>query len=440
MFEQLKAHCRFHSYTQFEAYLNSLGLFHMDFELDRIKLAVSKLFPKGLPYHTAQIIGTNGKGSTAHFLASLARAHALPDGLFTSPHLLTLRERIRVRGQMLPEAEWLVCANIVDAVQSPTSGERLTYFEFVFALALVVFARAGIKLAVLEAGLGGEYDATSAVPADLVLFTPISFDHEQILGDTLAEIAATKAGGVRPGQILLTAAQPPEALAAMKAKAGKVGNRLLKPTPNQKFNYALGMLGHQQTENALLALTGYMQLAEKLAWPVHKPAIVRALKTTFVPGRLQMINPIFEKPAILLDGAHNSHAFEALHKNISLYGLRPRCIIFNCMSDKHLDAAMPLLPLWTSGPIFIPPIENNPRACEPSRLAAELGPQAIAVDSLKEALRRAALEPALDCPPTPQRQLPLELSSPILICGSLYLLGDFFRLHPGMLEHSPRIK
>ncbi|MBQ4133556.1 MAG: bifunctional folylpolyglutamate synthase/dihydrofolate synthase [Desulfovibrionaceae bacterium] len=434
MFATFENHCRFTNYEQLEEYLNSLGLFHMDFGLERVRLALSILFPNGLPCKSAQIIGTNGKGSTAHFLASLSRAHGISAGLFTSPHLLSVRERVRVNGKQLPEAEWLACANIADAAQQQNPDAPLTYFEFVFAIALIAFARAGVKLAVLEAGLGGEYDATSAITADMVLFTPIDFDHEQILGNTLAEIAATKAGAVRPGQILLTAPQSPEALEVMRAKARVADNRLLKPSARQKFDYQLGLPGCQQSGNALLALTGYMQLAQKFSWPMYKPAIVRALKNTFIPGRMQLINPILNRPPILLDGAHHQHAFEALNKNIEAYRLRPRCLIFSCMSDKRLDAAISMLPAWTDGPIFVPPIANNPRSVCPQKLADRIGPKARPTGSLKEALHLAGQEPARACPPTVPGGWPEELRSPVLICGSLYLLGEFFRLHPGFLE------
>lgn len=439
MFEEYSANARFANFNQVEDYLDSLGLFHMDFGLERMYKAVNALFPEGCPFKVAQVVGTNGKGSTSHFLASIVGAHNIKNGLFTSPHLLTVRERVRVGRHMLPEEEWTVCANIVDAVQSKKEKERLTYFEFVTVLALVAFARAKVEFAVLEAGLGGEFDATSAIFAEILLFTPISIDHQQILGEKLSEIAATKAGAIKPGQILLTAGQEPEVLDILKAKAAENGGKLLKPSPGQSFNYPLGLLGYQQKDNARLALAAFSLLAQKHGWILRKPALLRGFKRTYVPGRMQLINPVFELPAQLLDGAHNLQSFEALEKNLHNYGIRPRAIIFSCMNDKNLGSLLPKLPGWTDGPIYIPPIANNQRAASPKELTDKIGPRAIPAKNLQEAIKLADKTPPAALPqPRQPAYLPEHLQSPVLICGSLYLLGEFFKLHPGLLDPTRR--
>ncbi len=435
MFEKYTQNSRFANYPELEKYLAGLGLFHMNFGLERVQKALNVFFPQGLPFKAAQVIGTNGKGSTSHFLASIAGAHDIKDGLFTSPHLLTMRERVLVSGRMLPEEEWTLCANIVDAVQSKNPKEALTYFEFIFVLALVAFCRADVEFAVLEAGLGGEFDATSAVFAEILIFTPINFDHQNILGETLTEIAGTKAEAIKLNQILITAEQNPTVLAVLKAKASERGNKLLKPAQGQKFNYPLGLLGYHQKENAQLALTAFSLLANKYGWILRKPALLRGFKRAHIPGRMQLIGPMLEHPPLLLDGAHNIHSFEALEKNLTIYGLHPRAIIFSCMNDKNLGTVLPKLATWTEGPIYIPPVENNPRAASPQKLAKEIGPKAHPVQNIKEALKLAYKAPApAASKPGARASLPDYLQSPVLICGSLYLLGDFFKLHPGLLE------
>ena len=146
---------------------------------------------------------------------------------------------------------------------------------------------------------------------------------------------------------------------------------------------------------------------------------------------MQYIDGLFTRPPLLLDGAHNQHSFKNLDSNLKQMQIIPRAIIFSCLGDKNLDKVFHLLNEWTNGPIFIPPIANNPRAIAPEKLAAQIGPQAIAVPSLKKALELACKTPTPDtaCANTP---------TPILICGSLYLLADFFELHPAYLE--PDIK
>ena len=451
MFSPFENSKRFQSFQAIQEYLNNLGLFHMDLSLDRMVKILARLFPAGMPFQVVQVVGTNGKGSTAHFVSSLATAHALKNGLFTSPHFVSMRERVRINGKMLPEEEWLTCANIVAAAESNNPQAKLTYFEFITVLALLAFARAELKLAVLEAGLGGEYDATSAVFADLLLITPISLDHQNVLGQSILEITANKAGAIKPGQLIITSEQPPEVLALLKARANARGNSLFKPVcppqasqpagPNNGPNSApsilqtssppLGMQGVQQANNSRLALAGFSRLAQKMGWPLRAPAIRRGLGAAFIPGRMQFIPALFTRPPLLLDGAHNEHSFELLRYNLNKMEITPRAIIFSCLADKNLDQAFALFAEWClanpRSPIFIIPLLNNPRAANPCDLAARIGPQAKIVENMKQALCLAE-----------QTSLPANSENPnrypVLICGSLYLLADFFSLHPGYLE------
>ncbi len=461
MFSQFENTQHFASFQEVQAYLDELGLFHMDLSLGRMQNLLDRIFPKGVPFSVVQVVGTNGKGSTAHFFSSLATAHAHKNGLYTSPHFVSMRERVRVNGKMLPEQEWALCANIVANAQSNEQNKKLTYFEFITALALLAFARAQVELVILEAGLGGEYDATSAVPADLLLITPISLDHQNVLGQDILEIAANKAAAIKPGQIVITSEQQPDVLALLKSKANALGNSLFKParpnyspsTKNEGENSnsahlkknahagcagakrhtppALRMVGIQQTDNSRLALAGFTSLAQKMGWPLRPPAIQRGLGAAFIPGRMQFIPALFNRPPLLLDGAHNQHSFEMLSYNLKSLDICPRAIIFSCLGDKNMDAAFALFANWSQNnpqsPIFIPPLPNNPRAANPAELAARIGPNAKVTTCMRKALELAE-----------QLVLPASIINPekhpVLICGSLYLLAEFFKLHSGYLE------
>ena len=176
-------------------------------DLDRMNLMLDLLGHPEQSFRVIHITGTNGKGSTSTFLSCVARAHGLKVGLYTSPHFVTPRERIRINGALLPADRWPVLGDRV-----MEAAPNLTYFEFHTALRLLAFAEAGVDLVVMEAGLGGHYDATTAMPVQAVCFTPIGMDHEKILGPTLTDIASDKSQAMRPGVPAFTAPQEAEAL------------------------------------------------------------------------------------------------------------------------------------------------------------------------------------------------------------------------------------
>ena len=204
----------FSDFTHIEQHLDSLGLFHMDMGLDRMRHALSALGLVRPPFVTVQVLGTNGKGSTASFLASLCAAHGLRAGLYTSPHFVSPTERIRIDGRPWPQELWAAQANkVMDAAPA------LTYFEFLTVLALLAFAEERVDVAILEAGLGGSHDATTAVSADVLCFTPIAMDHKDVLGDSLAAIATDKAGAIRSAAPVCSTFQFPQAARAIEAAA-----------------------------------------------------------------------------------------------------------------------------------------------------------------------------------------------------------------------------
>ncbi|MDR2077206.1 MAG: bifunctional folylpolyglutamate synthase/dihydrofolate synthase, partial [Desulfovibrio sp.] len=353
----------FADFSALEDYLDSLGLFRLQPGLERIAAVLARLGLTRPPYTVVQVAGTNGKGSTSALLAGLARAHGLRAGLHTSPHFLSVRERVRVNGAPLEEELWIRLANRLLSA----GGRELSYFETVTALAVMAFAEAGVQLAVMETGLGGSFDATTALTADLVLLTPFALDHQAILGPGLGDIARDKAGAIRPGAPVLSAPQSPEAWAEIRRAArdkkapllcAAGAERLLPPT------LALRLGGTFQTTNAALALSAW-RLARTLTWGKKQrrapggpltPLEARGLGAAWLPGRLQAIPPLSAAqtlalpeshparvflpsplgwPPLLLDGAHNPHAFAALRDSLSRAGQVPPAIIFSCLEDKN---------------------------------------------------------------------------------------------------------
>ncbi len=242
------------------------------------------------------VAGTNGKGSTCAMLDSVLRAAGHRTGLYTSPHLVDFRERIRVNGEMIPEVD---VARILTNLRDATSGwdHAPTYFELSTVLALRHFADAGVEFVVLETGMGGRLDSTNAVTPIVSVITPIAMDHAQWLGDTLAKIAAEKAGILKPGVPAVSAAQAPEAAAVLEARASEVGAPL--ELVREPLDLPLGLGGSHQKANAALAVAALRAGGVS----VSDAALRRGLATVQWPGRFQKLGDRF-----VLDGGHNPHA------------------------------------------------------------------------------------------------------------------------------------
>lgn len=412
----------FHTYDAFEAYLAKLGLFHMDLSLDRITAVLDELELRRPPYVVAQVLGTNGKGSTCAFLSSLGQSTGLNTGLYTSPHFFTIRERIRINGQMLDEDEWCDLAN--DVMEA--GGKDLTYFEFTTVLAVLAFYDYEVDLAVFEAGLGGMYDATTAVESDVTVYTPIAMDHQQVLGDRIEDIARDKSGAIRKGVPVVTNVQDEAALAVLRDVAAQRRTELFMASEitTMPESPRFGLAGPHQYGNACLALGAFKIMVEAHGW--NPPPIMDwddvkelAFADAWIPGRMQEVPAQADHPALILDGAHNAHAFAALKQALRERGNKPAAIIFGCMKDKILDDIIPQLLTLTDGPLFLPPISDNERAMEPEALADAIGDRAKICASIGEALRQAKK---------------VAQDKEVLLCGSLYLLGEFFTLRPKCLE------
>ncbi len=376
------------------------------------------------------VAGTNGKGSTCAMLESIYRAAGLRVGLFTSPHLVSFRERIQVNRRWIPESEVVrLIEELQPLLQSFPAGHHPTFFEVVTVMALKFFAEQKCDLVIWETGLGGRLDATNIVTPLASVITNIALDHQQWLGDTLEQIAAEKAGIIKPGVPVITAADEAEVLKVIE-KATKEKNTSLtivgqasSLSPFGKKEKAetgrmpvLPLLGEHQNLNAVLALATVAALQNRI--PVSAEAVRTGLEAVDWPGRLQLVRrPSGQK--ILLDGAHNVAGAKALARALAsnFNGLKTT-LVLGVLQDKDWRHICEVLaPL--AARIFIVPVASE-RTADPQALAAAcraVNPTAemVADDSLAGAFKKS------------------EEDEFIVITGSLYLVGEaleILRLSP----------
>jgi dihydrofolate synthase/folylpolyglutamate synthase len=399
------------------SYLLSLG-----HETLTIKLGLTNtktlLNALGNPHHNfpaVQIAGTNGKGSTAAFLDSICRAAGIRSGLFTSPHLISITERIKIDGRPISEDDFARFTNEVRTTseQLVLSGELETlptFFEHVTAIALLAFREARIDLAILETGLGGRLDSTTASQAEIVAITQISMDHEEYLGRTIEEIAAEKAAIIRPGVTAVIAPQSSAAarVISRRCEEAEVTPRLVEPRAALDDDLQPGLRGRHQIDNAAVAISLAEALRER-GFAISREAIIKGLKRATHPGRLELWEG---KPPILFDGAHNPAAARALKTFLDEFVQQPITMIFAAMRDKSLsEMAAILFPSATK--IILTEIDN-PRAASIEDLKAALPPD-LARARIYEALSvNRALQISRDTS---------KANDLILITGSLYLVG-----------------
>lgn len=337
-------------------------------------------------YSSIIVAGTNGKGSTSATLASILHAAGRRVGLYTSPHLVDMRERWLIGGAMIdPE---LLDASIVELQRvSEHSGIHPTYFEALTVIAFIAFARAGCEIAVLEVGMGGRLDATNVVRPIAALITPIGFDHMEYLGNTIRRIAAEKAGVIHRGAIVLTTNDDPAVLDVLRRRAAKFGNRFIHVREEEDTPLA----GPFQRRNAALAVRAARELG------ISEDAIARGVRETRWRGRLEKLEIAGKE--IWVDGAHNEHAARQIAPFIAAHIPRPRLLVFGMMSDKHIQPVQALL-----FPLFDRVITTEPYPPRSAK-AADLG--GIPIPDPDEAFRAALASP----------------ERAIVIAGSLYLAG-----------------
>ena len=370
--------------------------------------------------------GTNGKGSTAAMLASIATAAGYRSGLYTSPHLEDARERIRVDGVAITTGSLReLLERVVDAAQRAT-GRLPTYFEAFTAAAFLHLRESEVDLAVMEVGLGGRLDATNVAEPVLSVVTSISRDHTELLGEDLAEIAREKAGIFRPGRPALTGARTARAVEALWAEAERIGadfdptagvvggNWVVTPdleppevtlrTPRAEFDVVFPLLGAHQLDNLLLTVTVAERLYEEGWTRIDSEAIRRGVERFRWPGRLEVIaNP--RGGVVLLDAAHNEGAIAELAETLSQRARR-FTLLFGVLSDKPGVEMLEALARPARRAILTRP--ETPRAWWPA--AGTVG-EVEQIEGIPDALS-AALEGDPDL---------------VVACGSIYLVGPLRR-------------
>ncbi|MBU4320208.1 MAG: bifunctional folylpolyglutamate synthase/dihydrofolate synthase [Nitrospinae bacterium] len=409
-------------------------------------------------FQSIHIAGTNGKGSTSAIIASILQAAGFRTGLFTSPHLVSFTERIRVNNEQITESDVVSLAEEIRfKIQDSRFKMTPTFFELVTAMGFLYFKRKNIDWAVVETGMGGRLDATNVLLPEASVITSIGYDHREFLGNTLSAIAEEKAGIIKNRVPVITSAQEPSVMDVIKKKADEKESRLFvygrdfsaavkaEDTSGSVFNYnggsniedlAISLPGRHQVLNASLALKTIEIVSKKSshhALRITYHAIRNGLENIKWHGRLEFVS---KEPPILIDGAHNPSAAEILAaslKEIFLRAYRRIILIIGVMSDKDIRGIMaPLLPLAAEIILTAPACE---RAASPQKLAdcaAEMGfTNTHIAPTVKDAIDMAIKSSNASCvkrDALQEKSLDSSLithhSSLILITGSFYTIGE----------------
>jgi dihydrofolate synthase / folylpolyglutamate synthase len=404
------------TFREAEEYLLSLELFGMRFGLDRMHRLMTVM---GLPqrrFASIHVVGTNGKSSTVRFCAAILERHGLRTGSYTSPHLASFRERIEVGEQPVSEADFAAAverAGQAAELVNRTEDDPVTQFEALTAAAYHELARRGVEVAVIEAGLGGRFDATNVIPSKVQALTSVGLEHTRWLGPTLADIAEEKLAVVRDHGTLVVGQLDPASAAVAARVAGErhatlvhasadAGVPLLAPGGFQRRNFAM----------ALAAADAFLGPGE-----LRAETVATAAARTIVPGRIEVVA---ERPLTVYDGAHNPAGARALAESLDdVFGARrPRVAVIGVLEDK--DAAGMLGELLPRVDHAIYTRSANPRSLSPGTLgslAEKLGgPPSETVADPRAAVARAR-----------------ELAGPdgaVLATGSIYLVADLVRADP----------
>ena len=337
--------------------MQSVRTLGVSFGLDRVRLALERLGWPERRFRAVQIAGTNGKGSTAAFLDSILRVAGLHTGLFTSPHLCRFSERIRVDGR---EVEGERLGQLDESVAA--TGVPLTYFEISAVLAFLAFAEAEVDLAVLETGLGGRLDATTASRPLACAITSIAFDHQDLLGNTLQEIAHEKACIARPGVPLFLGPLPSEAMAEVERVAREAGSPLRRLGVDFVVpDFPLALAGAHQASNAALAVALANEVASSMGRELQPEVVKRGLAETRWPGRLERV-----ATDVLLDCAHNAEGAAALAA--ALPAAPRRALVVSIVQGK--DVAAMLAALCPHFDFVVATRSPSERSLSPEDLAA----------------------------------------------------------------------
>jgi dihydrofolate synthase/folylpolyglutamate synthase len=410
-----------------------------NFSIARMNRLLAALGNPHRGFDSVHIAGTKGKGSTATMTAEMLRGAGYRVGLYTSPHVSSICERICVDGQMISEAHFAqMMREVVPAAQS-LKGVNPTYFELLTAAAFLYFAKQKVDIAVVEAGMGGRLDATNVLSPKVCAITSISFDHAAQLGSTLELIAGEKAGIIKKGVPVVSAPQHPAVKKVLQQaaeersapihfvgqdvpfscrfeSAPEIGphNRLSLTTAQSRFEHLrVPLQGEHQTVNCALALV-LLDVLKTRGLTIDDRKAVNGLANVRMVGRMEVIN---DDPRILVDGAHNAASIEALMRAIGQsVPYDSMVVIFGCHKDKDIDGMLRLIQLGADKIVFTS--TGSPRAVEAEELAARYtelsGKMAQVGRTLREAMAIA--------------ECAISREDIICITGSFYLVGEAKRL------------
>jgi dihydrofolate synthase/folylpolyglutamate synthase len=426
------------NYTDCLNYLADLGheLRGVKFDLANMRLILEALGHPERAWPSAIVAGTNGKGSTCAMLASILTRAGYRTGLYTSPHLVRVNERIRVNGDDIGDQDFALAFSEVERavarlLAGGALGQRPSFFEFLTATAFVHFARTPVDFAVLEVGMGGRLDATNSAEPELAIITNVELDHVEYLGSTLAAIAEEKAGVIRSGKPVISGCTRPETVEVVRRRSAELGADLVELPGfarltdlghnDGRYSFGLALNGTQfaalkaplrgrfQVENATAAVAAAWKLAAR-GWRIPPAAVTEGVARASWPGRLEVCG---ERPLTFLDGAHNPAAAAAVAEFVRAeLAPRPLTLVYASMRDKAIEEVAALLfPLASA--IYLTRVAQ-PRAAAPEELLARAGtyagsrPVRIVPDpaqALEEARRAAGSDGV------------------VLAAGSLFLVG-----------------
>ena len=417
-------------------YLRAILESGVKFGLDNVRTVLSAQAEPQKSYPSVVVAGTNGKGSVCSMLAEVLTLHGLRVGLYTSPHLVRVEERVRVGRESIPARSFCRLLTALKATVDTLVGDGAlpsppTYFETLTCLALLYFRERRVDVAILEVGMGGRLDATNVVDPLATVITTISPDHQEYLGPTLAGIAREKAGIIKPRAPVICGVPPGTALSVIKKKAKEEGSPFVgvfdspgaldvKKTARgyrfsflnqgEVFRYSPGLRGEHQGRNAAVAIVTALRLRER--WPgLAKRTILRGIARAEWPGRLEVVG---RRPLIILDGAHNEEGARAVGAYAAAFLPRPLTLVFAAMKDKDIPRlARPLFPLARTVILTSLPMSRAATPAEMLRLTPCPANRPLIEPDPAAAVRRA-------------RELTPRRGS-ILVCGSLFLVGEVKR-------------
>jgi dihydrofolate synthase/folylpolyglutamate synthase len=411
------------SYAEAVEYLYSLQKYGIKFGLSKTSNLLKAFGNPHRGRRYVHIAGTNGKGSVAAMVESILRMSGLKVGFYSSPHLVRFTERFRINGEEIRPETAAGLVEELKAVMDPT--QPPTFFEVTTAMGLITFAREEVDIAVIEVGMGGRLDATNVIRPDVSVITSISFDHQAFLGNTLPEIAGEKAGIIKKGVDLVTAATQPQVLALFRkacedkgAPFWRVGQDIRYRASGDTLHYyglhrklkdlELGLAGTYQHRNAAVALS-VIELLEGKGFKVSEEQIRQGLKSVHWPGRLQVVS---KDPLLILDGAHNPGAIRALSETLRRgFRYKRLILVLGVMADKDVRSILKGIVPMADYVFFTRP--EYYRAAAPEALMQEalpLGKPGEIQPTLAKALGKAK-----------QRAGREDL---ILVTGSLFTVGE----------------